>query len=172
MAVGALLRFMKGPRSQRTLRNTGPPVRQWRRTDTMRRLRRWALHSIMCSAVAVGLFGLALYAPWPRETRRSAVLSAVYEHAAMVGVPKSARDAEQSVVMLRTCLGSGVASATGKSRRSGELRRLRGLAVSNLVAGLEEYSGCRHGTNVQAWLDWLAARSTVQTEGAARPTAR
>lgn len=31
----------------------------------------------------------------------------------------------------------------------------RSLAVSNLVAGLETYSGKSYGTNIQAWREWL-----------------
>lgn len=32
------------------------------------------------------------------------------------------------------------------------------LAVSNMVAGLEAYSGMSYGTNIQAWQDWLKAQ--------------
>jgi hypothetical protein len=32
------------------------------------------------------------------------------------------------------------------------------LAVSNMVAGLETYSGKSYGTNIQAWQDWLDAQ--------------
>jgi hypothetical protein len=55
------------------------------------------------------------------------------------------------------------------------LSQTRSGAVSNLVVGLEGYTGLRYGTNLEAWRHWLALQSaeeaanqTVQRTGASR----
>ena len=57
------------------------------------------------------------------------------------------------------------------------LSQTRAVAVSNVVVGLEGYSGLRYGTNLEAWRHWFAIRpaeeganQTVQRTGASRST--
>jgi len=72
--------------------------------------------------------------------------------------PETVSHATQFIEMLTLFLDPKYHHVFISDQLTRRLEATRGLAVSNLVAGLETYSGKSYGTNIQAWQDWLDAQ--------------
>ena len=65
---------------------------------------------------------------------------------------------------LDVCIAHPPQAVFSRRELDARVEAARGLAISNLVASLEGYSGMHYGTNVGAWQDWLR----IQLSGAQR----
>jgi hypothetical protein len=69
--------------------------------------------------------------------------------------PKTLQSARTGVRMLKMCLDTNNTSGITRPDLMRELAMRRDRAVSNVVAGLQQFSGERFGPDVEAWREWL-----------------
>ena len=92
------------------------------------------------------------------ETKVAVGVEATYRDLSSMQPNRTLYQATQVVEFLTDCLDPNSQIVFRSSALNSRVEAARCLAVSNLVAWLEGYSGMTYGTNIQQWQDWLQAR--------------
>ena len=110
--------------------------------------------------VAIAIIGQRIRKARSLEAEIALSLEEEYRTLTSFRLPESMSLATQTglIDVLATCLDPKYRHVFKSPQLTYRVEAARILAVSNIVARLEAYSGMSYGTNIQAWQDWLKAQ--------------
>ena len=116
---------------------------------------------IVCVVLfSVAMIGMRLRKARSIETEVALTIEADYRAFSSTQPPETLSSASRIVDILSMCLGPNSQTIYSSPELNKKVAVARGLAISNLVTGLETFSGMNYGTNIQAWENWLKTKST------------
>jgi hypothetical protein len=118
--------------------------------------------------VCVLLVVIAVVGTWIRqarfvETELALTIEADFSRFGSFRPDGTVQRATRLLESLTICLDQNLQTDFSSPKLNTRVEVARSMAISNLVASLETYSGMHYGTNVQAWQDWLTAQSADGT---------